>query len=470
MRMATRMVRNDRGVAMVTVLLIGAALTVLVSTAAFMSIQNLRASTDDRKAADALAYAEAGIDRILLEARKPTVAWDDLRQSCAGTPTFSRTGTIGNGTYDASMTVSDPSGNPAACPVTSVPRYTTGSYFAITSTGTSPQATRVVRQVVKVTASGLPVGVFAHSASINGNPAIRTTLISDGDVVGRDRMAFVGSDLFYKKSDFWPSLSSSEAVPTGVHATGVVYAGAPEHSVAAPLNCNANRTTGSDPGTQGQSQWDQSSSGGPIAAGTPACTGQSASPPPTSKFTFDDLERVRPAQENTYLTDQQYQNLKNEAKNSGIYCYIPSSGAPSCTKAGATWSVNLNSQISTSDVSGVPGNFVAYFDYQDASKATTISNLVHWGATVWDCAQDKSAFIVVRNGSFRIESPQLNGTLVVPEGNVDSQGNFVFNGSVLAKTFLAGGNGSYQVDQCWLDRMPPPWIQMSSHRWVEIDR
>ncbi|MFN2488484.1 MAG: hypothetical protein ABR529_01840 [Actinomycetota bacterium] len=457
---------------MVTVVLIGAALSVLASTAAFISIQNLRASTDDRKAADALSYAEAGVDRVMLEVTKPSVTWADLASSCVGTPgKFARSGSIGNGSYYATMTLSDSKGDPAAvCPSTSPPRYSAPQYFTITSDGTSPEATRRVRQVVKVTGAGLPVGVFAHSVTVGGNPQLYASLISDQDITGRDKLAFVGSDPYYKLSDFWPGLSATTAARTAVHSTGVVYAGnAPEHSVAQTLNCTANRTTGSSPGAAGQSQWDQSGSGGAIPGGTAACPGQSSAPPPTSKFTFDDLERVKPSDELAYLSDTQYQTLKEQAKLSGIYCLIPTSGTPSCIKGGAVWSTSLTNGISDGDVGGLPGDFVAYFDYQDPSKAMT-DNLIHWKASWWSCDTGKSAFIIVRNGSFRIESPQLSGTLVVPEGRVDNQGSFVFNGAVLSKSFESNGNGTWQIDQCWINRMPGPWLQYTSHRWTEVDR
>jgi hypothetical protein len=456
---------------MVTVILVGAALTVLASTAAFMAIQNLRASTDDRKAASALAYAEAGIDRVMLEVTKPAVTWKDLAQSCGGSATFNRSGDLGDGSYNATMTVSDAQGNPAAtCPATGLPRYGAPQYFTITSTGTSPQATRVVRQIVKVTGAGLPVGVFADSATISGNPQMKSSFISNRDIVGRDRIGFIGNDPYYRLSDFWPGLSSSTAAPTGAHSTGVIYAGGTsEHSAAIPLNCDANRTTGSDPGGPGQSQWDQSGSGATIPAGTPSCGGQTLAPPPTSKFTAADLERVKPSDEPAYLSDQQYLTLKDEAKRNGIYCFIPTTGSPSCTKLGAAWSVSLTSGIDTTDLSGMAANFVAYFDYQDISKATT-DNLIHWKATWWSCATGKSAFVIVRNGSFRIESPQLTGTLVVPEGRVDNQGSFEFNGTVLAKTMETNGNGTFEVDSCWVDHMPGSWMAYSSYRWHELDR
>ena len=50
---------------MVTVILIGAALTSVTTIAAYSTIKDFQSGTDDRKAAEALSYAEAGVDRFV---------------------------------------------------------------------------------------------------------------------------------------------------------------------------------------------------------------------------------------------------------------------------------------------------------------------------------------------------------------------------------------------------------------------
>ena len=66
-----RRLANQRGVAMVTVLFVGMALTVVVSGAAFISVREIQAGRDDQRGGRAMAYAEAGIDRAYQFLRSP---------------------------------------------------------------------------------------------------------------------------------------------------------------------------------------------------------------------------------------------------------------------------------------------------------------------------------------------------------------------------------------------------------------
>src|SRR5687768_4057219 len=83
-----RRLAGERGVAMVTVLMVAAVLTVVSSTAAFITVQEFRAGTDDRRAGKALATAEAGIDRAMLWIRSFQLPWKDIVLSgCTETAT-----------------------------------------------------------------------------------------------------------------------------------------------------------------------------------------------------------------------------------------------------------------------------------------------------------------------------------------------------------------------------------------------
>ena len=477
--MLRRMRGNEKGVAMVTVLLVGAVLTVAATTASFVAIQDLRASTDDRKASSALAYAEAGIDRIITMIRRGDMTWADFKGSgCPGYTLVERSGEIGDvgGRYEARILRFNPTATgtdrfapaAAACPAAiPSPRHDAAQYFVVESTGRQPLAKRVVRQVIKVSALGLPIGVFANSFELNGTPNIQTvSVISDGDIVGRGKLAFVGTDPYYKMGDFWPSLSPTTGVPAAAHTLGAIYpkknSSSQEHTPGSPLNCEANDAAGA---TLGQSQWDQSGSGGTISTATP-CDGQSAAPPPTSKFTRADFERVAPR---PALADQDYLTLRDAAKTTGIYCYVPTTGAKTCTKQGAPLAVNNNFNIGDGHLAGLPTNFVFYVEFQDPSRALT-TNEVKWGANVGPCGTE-SAVLIVRNGSWRMESNSvINGVLLLPEGNIDSQGSFDFIGTIIAKSVAMNGGGTFTLNQCWLDNMPGPFLDVTPTAWSEVDR
>jgi len=464
---------------MVTVLLVGAVLTVAATTASFVAIHDLRASTDDRKASSALAYAEAGIDRIITMIRRGDMTWADFKGSgCAGYTLVQRSGAIGDvgGQYDARILRFNPGASgtnrfapaAAACPASiPSPRHDAAQYFVVESTGRQPSAKRVVRQVIKISAMGLPIGIFANNFDLNGTPNIRTvSVISDGDIVGRSKLAFQGTDPYYKMRDFWPSLSGTTGAPAAAHTLGAIFpsirGNAEEHRPGQPLNCVANSAAGA---TVGQSQWDQSGSGGTINTPSP-CTGQSMAPPPTSKFTREDYERVAPK---PALSDQDYLTLKDAAKATGIYCFVPTVGGKTCTKKGVALTVNDNFNIGDGHLTGLDKNFVMYVEFEDPSKAMT-TNEVKWGANVGPCGT-QSAVLIVRNGSWRMESNSIiNGVLLLPEGNIDSQGSFDFIGTIIAKTVNMTGTGTFTLNQCWLDNMPGPFLEITPTAWSEVDR
>jgi hypothetical protein len=303
--------RDQRGVAMVTVLLIAAALTAVASAAAFTTIKEFRSSTQDRRSARALAYAEAGIDRMINYIKNGKIKWSDI--ALAGCPVGSPVrytgeeahpaltlpgggqGTVGSGSYSVKLEVYNPitpnvanRSVPGACSDASYPRVWdspkvpanhwsgTSQYFAIIATGASaPSATpcpqlaggacRTVRQVVRIRGVGLPVGIYAKtSADMSGNPSMQNiSLVTPGTVTGRDKVGFSGLDPYYYVGDFtdWSSMAASTKllhVPAAVHAGGSISLGGVvgsrlEHpttsllSGTSYLNCTANRTTGTSP-------------------------------------------------------------------------------------------------------------------------------------------------------------------------------------------------------------------------------
>ncbi|MDP9068813.1 MAG: pilus assembly PilX N-terminal domain-containing protein [Actinomycetota bacterium] len=494
--------RSEAGVAMVTVLFVGSALSVLASVAAFTTIEELRAGRDDRKASEALAYAEAGIDRLILELRTGKLTWGDIREAgCATAPLTLTDGNVGNGSYSVQLTVFDPSAplaqqlppspwvketNDAQRPCTQAngtnrptsPR--SNQWFAVTAVGSHPTAKRAVLQGLQIGLLGLPIGIYADTINANGNVTMDgVSLLTPGDVTGREKIAFKNTDPYHTLNDFWPGQDSATNVPAAAHAVGTIYLkktgglAAQEHVANSQhLNCTANGIGGAE----GQSQWDQSGPGGAIPGGlSPSnCSGiwagTPAGPPPTSDFTAADLTRVSPQ---PALSDQDYMTLRDSAKQTGLYCFIASSGTKTCTAKGQTWT--FGGTVGATDLTGLPRNFVAYFEYESPTGAFT-SNLIHWnGANVWPCSttasENKSAVIVVRNGSLQMEGDtQVNGAAFIPEGAFDVQGKLLFNGTIIAREFRNLGSATFSMTDCWIGNMPGPFLKVSPALWRELDR
>jgi hypothetical protein len=482
--------RDQTGVAMITVLFVGASLTAVGSVAAFLTIAELRSTTDDSRAATALSIAEAGVDRMIETLRRGGgITWGHIRLAgCGDNPPIVKEGSVGPGEFRAELTVYDPDETPderipsadnaqEACIGRPLhPRFE--QTFIVSSVGTHPTATRVVRQEVRIKSLNLPIGIYAKEAQSGGTAnALSISLFVEGDIPrGRGKWEFSGIDPYYTLADFWPGLDANTFAPAALHATGTVNlntGGGPqyEHTVSpsAPLNCTANGIA------NGQSQFDESSGGGTIPAGPP-CAGQTLPRPPDSFFSLADLNRVISVRN---ISEQDYLALKEEAQQKGLYCFIPTSGASSCTRLGGVWGFSPpGGNVQDSDVGPVLLEnkvFVAYFEFQDTSEALD-DNEIKWKSDdVWPCSDDpdlnKFALIVVRQGSVSLEAGmKVNGAILAADGEVRSRGGNIFNGTIIAKSFDNSGNSQFQMNPCWVNNLPGPFLDVTPGRWFEVDR
>lgn len=466
---------SEKGVAMMTVLFVGAAMTAVTSVAALATIRDFRAGTDDRKATEALAYAEAGIDRLIHHIRGGTVGWGQLAK--AGCPNVLEVpdGRVGNGSFETYLTVVDPfAANaqdrfpPAACS-TVPPTPKSPLYVAVVSTGTHPKAIRVVQQVLKIEDIDLPVGLSAENIDANGTPNLSNiSMVSDGVIMGRKQLNFAGLDPYYTLGDFWPNqtwsngLTADSPAPAGAHSVAGIYLNNngkdPEFTGAAPKNCFANKDL-----TNTQSLWDSDGRGSGHSGGCPGQTGW----PTTSLFTQERFNAIAPGT----LEGEDHEILKDAAKAYGLYCYIPTSGA---------YCIRLGTQIGyTTDVAPIVSagvkNFVAYFEFPTGDR---LSNNISWASSVWNpptgCNPDpdlnKSVVVIVKNGGMDFSGTnQVNGAFIL-DGNFDYTGRPHINGTVIAENIRVRGDATFSMDTCWVQNMPGPFLGATPVQWSEIDR
>ena len=475
--------KDERGVAMITVLLVASVLTVLTTMAAFSTIKEMKSSTDDRKGAEALSYAEAGVDRVLQYLRTENLTWSKLIRAGCEDPGGIQlpTGLVGGGSFTAVLKVfkpNPPTGNaadrfaPAACNYrASSANDPVGQYFVITSKGTRPTASRTVQQVIKVVPLGLPVGIYAPTIEASGTPNMSgISMITEGQIRGRDKLVFTGTDPYYYMQDVFPGglsgRSPTEHVPAAAHALGGIYlkqnGTSPQFpGPTAPTTRNCTAQSG------GQSLWDSDGSAatGTVTAG---CAGQIGYPL-NSKFTTEIMDAVRPSK----LTEEEHQALKDVAKSDGIYCSI-----------GATTQCSVNGTA----ISGMPGvwndtdiapefaagenNFVAYFDFLTGD---TLTNSIKWHANVWPCNPtnadlSKSVVLVVRRGGLEVQGSQINGALIL-DGQLKYNGSPTINGTIISDSaFSITGGANFTLDDCWVKNMPAPLLGARPVAWSELDR
>lgn len=500
---------NERGVAMVTVLLVGAALTALTSAAAFVTIEEFGATQADKNAAQALSYAEAGIDRLVLKIRNGDLTWNDLSSSGCSNPAVTINGAYGSGSYVTRLEVFDnrlttPPGDrfvPTSCVVASTsPRGLHA--FVITSTGTQPQAQRVIRQVIEIKPLGLPIGIYAYdSIEARGSVNLENiSMVSEGVILNRDNLHFRGTDPYYTLADFYGSRVTDVVgvarMPAAVHAKGASYYGAAsktvEHRAGFEPNCEANRS----PGTAGQSLWDGSGTAALEVLATdcvdwpgsneepdPAIVTSSSFQPPTSKFTEDDRRRVAPT---PTLSEQDYLTLRTAARQSGLYCSGSTALTLSCTKAGGPVFALTAGKLDAQHIDGGsnPANpitsksFVVYIEF-DNNGLDPFTRKLTWsggaansiGPCTTNPATSLSGVIVVRRGTIDFSgSSTINGALLVPEGAVESSGGFTMEGTIIARRIYSVGNATIRLSSCWVRNIPGPFLDVTATAWTEVDR
>lgn len=482
-----RSMRDERGVALVTVLFVGAVMTVTVSAAAFIAVGEFRASNRDRGATTALALSEAGIDRTIQWIRSNEVSWRYIALSGCSTVgtvggvsynTVTLNGQIGTGTYSTTITRAD-----GCSPLpASVPNPRVAQRMILTSTGCTdntagaacPTAAskRVVRQAVSVTSQQLPVGVSASSIDMRGSPAfIDMVVIARGIVNSRQNITTTGTDPFYTKSDFYPCTGSmTEAsgqcftvgsvndtgMPASVHSTDRIYSNPNGRDIHPPSpNCSY--------------IWDGSATGTTIT-GTQCGLGF-PNRPPTALFTNADADRIL---QTPRLTEEDHLFYKNVAEQSGLYCSNYGSASQSCTRAGTT-PVTVSGDINNGEVAGLGNYYVVYVEYPDGTDPQR--NMLGWsvnspgpiGTCTANSAGNTSVLVIVRNGGFQ-NNTNFFGAVFAEDGRYEIGANLRFEGTVAAQFIRTRGSPTLCNSQTWVDNMPGVFIKVAPLQWSEVDR
>ena len=482
-----RKLRDERGVALVTVLFVGAVMTVTVSAAAFIAVQEFRASNRDRGATTALALSEAGIDRTIQWMRSNKAPWRFIALSgCSTVGTvggvsytpITLNGQIGTGTYSAVITRLD-----ACSPLpTAVPNPRVVQKMVITSTGCTSNTAgapcptgsskRVVRQAVAISSRSLPVGMSSTSVDMRGSPDFRNmVVIARGIVSSRSHISVSGTDPYYKKSDFYPcsgtqteaagqcftpgSLNDA-AMPASVHSTDRIFTrpnGGDEHPPSP--NCNF--------------LWDGSATGTTIT-GT-KCGQIYPNRPPTALFTDADAARIA---RDPRLSEEDHLFFRETAKQSGLYCSNYGAASQSCTRAGITPAA-VTGDINNAEVTGLGNFYVIYVEYPEGTDPQR--NMLGWSVNAPTGASPCTAttpansmvVVIVRNGGFETKSSFI-GAIFAEDGRYETGANASFEGTVAAQFIRTRGSPTICNSQRWMDSLPGIFIQVAPLQWSEVDR
>lgn len=489
--------KDQTGVAMVTVLLIGAVLTVLSSTAAFVTIEEFRAGGNDRRALAALSYAEAGVDRFISHIKSGLVTYKDLNVAGCSKPAITlATGTVGAGEYRASLTVYDPH---AAAPADRFPIPPSGgacatrpdspnqagtndqTFFVITSIGRHPAATRTVRQVIALELINLPVGIYAHSINMQSakHPFYSVSMVSETEITHRGSISFIGDDPFYRVEDFFSNATGralTAPVPAAAHAAvqNFLFQSRRPEFADDTKQCNGNGSEGTS--NPAQSLWDSDGSAGSGTI-TSGCTGWASGNewPHSSKFTEENLKQLA----QPTISEQDHQTLAQAARRYGVYCTFPGSGGSGGSKCyqqdvdqgtGTAFGTYIENVVASGR-----RNFIAYLDYRSGAPS---NNNMSDRFTVWGCNDNpdlsKSVVVIIRNGGINWTGAggnKINGALIM-DGDFTAVGGSTINGTVIVRGRLNINSSAqhFTLDECWVDNMPGPFFRTVPVQWAEVDR
>jgi hypothetical protein len=336
-------------------------------------------------------------------------------------------------------------------------------------------AERVVRQTIALTTKTLPIGASANRVDMRGNPSFQNmVVISRGIVTTRGQMNITGTDLYYKKSDFYPctgstvpgagplyrcyNSSNDAAMPASVHSTDRIF-------------LKPNGTNEHPPSPNCSYVWDGSVTGTVINSIPAGCPTTAGSVPPTANFSDADATRVTATPR---LTEEDHRYFKQIAQSQGLYCgnYNPNA-SNSCLRGGAA--ATVTGDIDQADVTGLGNFFVVYVEYPQTTNPLSnqlgwnVSNPVPTNPCNSTAAANTMVILIVRNGGVATKTDFM-GAIFAEDGNFDTSGNLKFEGSLSAYSIRTRGSPTICMSQRWLDAMPGAFIQVTPGSWREVDR
>lgn len=469
---------GDHGAALISVLFLLVALTAIASTVVAVTTNDLISSGRDRQGTAALATADAGVSQAMEFIRLNGVGQLRCNETqsvppsgaCATSPA-TPSARWGSPVNPQQVRLSGAVGNCvtgeacyevwiSAVVAYNPPTVKTGTY-RIHSTGFfggGPGAKSVVVDV-SATPAQFPIGVFGEALDGNGGTRVYSESLFTRDCVSPRHTGSGNGTRFEGIDPYWDQ-------PAAANSTSVV---------SSANNCGdsgkIHRTAVCETGTGNALVNDRDSEGGPVTGGPCYRThlrqdGTWYPDGDTTKFTVTDLQRYgyRPGG----LSDDEYDALRIQALGMGLYNPTSSqllTGLNAAVAAGVTHPVIYVD--SGSDLNFSKGDIPAIFD----RAPTTVT--VPPSPVPSTCTAPYSVVVVVRQADAIYQGGNTGWrsmAVFVPEGDFTGNGGYNIVGTLFANNISLGGNEQWQLDDCFVDNMPGPLLQLSVLSFREDDR
>jgi hypothetical protein len=341
------------------------------------------------------------------------------------------------------------------------PTVKTGIY-RIHSTGYfggGPGAKSVVVDF-EATPADFPIGVFGEALDGNGGTRVYSESLFTRDCVSPRHTGSGNGTRFTGIDPYWDQ-------PAAANSTNVI---------SSSNNCGnsgkIHRSAVCATGTGNALVNDRDSEGGPVGAGSPCYRthqrGDGSWYPDndTTLFTLADLQEYgyRPGG----LSDAEYEALKVQAQGMGLYNPATGDILPRLNAAVAGGISHPVIYVDDgSDLSFKKDDIPTVFDRTPDPVTSPPS------AATSACTAPYSVVVVVRQGDIVYQGGNSGWrSLVVfaPEGDFRGDGGYNIVGTLFANNISLGGNEQWQLDDCFIDNMPGPLLNLTVTTFREDDR
>lgn len=477
---------SDSGVAMITVIMLLAALTAVTSTLAIVGVNNLQNANRDRQSGAAFGTADAGVAQALQYIR--TSGINDLTcpeanladPGCSTKPWSTGTPAVGWANPSAPHQVVLDSGVGGACNTTRncykvwisyVKKYAgcqmvggkqlcQGTYRIHSKGfyGNGPSSRRVVVDVT-VAPYRFPFGIYGRSFTGGGNTGIHyVSLFTSTNVCNRGSDSGGGSGLYFQGYD------DVYQQPASAHAEGVV---------SGAKNCGSAGSSvhNGSPCAAGQKNDQDSQGANPINSPAPgsAYSGPCNKNPDGSYYSVS--SQMLPGDlANTYglspkgLTQQQYAQLKTQAMAECLY--FSSSTKKSNCDGTSTYQTAWSNTTYTQPV--------LYFDGWDPTlhvNADVPSSFVFSAPSDTNC-DPHQAIIIVRNSGLTYQggnNQYFPVAIFVPDGDFSGAGGENTIGTLFSQNITVNGNTDFYMDKCFASNPPGGLLDVKATGFHEED-
>lgn len=447
-----RLRQDDAGIALLTVIMVGAVLAAMGIVVAGMTVSNLAGAGRDRAGASALSVAEAGVADAISYIKTKGVR--SICDTCTSQYNVNNpvTRTYSSGSAVVSISVVSAYSPPA----TRAGRYLITS---VAQTPVSKPGKRTIKQTVEVKPLSFPLGIYVNGKlNLAGQVKVQQeSIFSSSCVDSRTKLTF-------QAGPTGSVLDPFNNIPAGVHSPAYVTTtnlGACAASASSALTSDAGVIHRNGAPCSTNYPYDQDGLGGPFRSVDTYCSSGTSGygDYDTKGSGFDDA-----TMRDTYgykprgLTDDEYASLKAKAKAAGTY--FPA-GSPVVWPSAST------------NVNAAGYSPVIYVEGQDVSLQNELNSYA-WVSDPSCTAVHPNFVLVIERGNLSVGSnTAMTGYVFVPDGTVDYTGGASLTGTIFSKDLKLAGGGSapYNVglNECFASYANGGILGVSKVRFREAD-